>query len=309
METQQRSRPRHDRSLHLKMAPTSATPYRASVDFDDGRASGLSSGTPDGLVTPSARDVAESQRAHAVDQSVLEQQAFFASATHDLKAPLTGLTLWMDMLELLGPRLAGSADTEAATLLEQALAHMQTLVQRSVHRVDDILDVMRAEAGRPAPFSPGEVDLVALARETVQEWPADGHHVLRTETAESELWGWWDGVRLTRLVENLLDNAIKYSPTGCTITLRIATADADGRRWAVLEVEDHGIGIPAAELSQVFEPFHRAHNVTQRIAGNGLGLWGCRTIVEQHAGRLAVASLEGEGTTFSVHLPLAQAGA
>jgi signal transduction histidine kinase len=284
-ETHQRSRPRHDRTLDMKLAPASATGYHA----------GGKAGDAGGAPLPTNADM-------------LDRQAFFAAATHDLRAPLTSLTLWMDTLELLRPRLAGPADIEAAALLEQALRQMQTLVGRSVHLVDGILDVVRLKSGRPSPLSPGKVDLVDLASESVKGWSVRGNDVLHFESTASELWGWWDGDRLTRLVENLLDNAIKYSPAGGTITLRVASAEADGQEWAVLEVEDHGIGIPAAELSHVFEPFHRAHNVTPNIAGNGLGLWGCRTIVEQHGGRMAVASREGEGTTFTVHLPLRQPG-
>jgi signal transduction histidine kinase len=127
---------------------------------------------------------------------------------------------------------------------------------------------------------------------------------MRLETAESELWGWWDADRLTRLVDNLVDNAIKYSRPGRPVTVRLAQHDAGAGLWAVLEVEDSGVGIPAAELPHIFEPFHRAHNVTGTVAGNGLGLWGCRAIVEQHSGTLSVASREGEGTTFMVGLPL-----
>ena len=232
------------------------------------------------------------------------RQAFFAAATHDLKAPLTSLRLWIDSLEVLKPRLAAAADAQTVALLDQALDQMHTLVRRSVHLVDDILDATRREAGQPLPFAPSEVDLVTLVRQTLEQRPEDTDHLVRLESAQSELWGWWDADRLARLVENLLINAIKYSPVGRPVTIRVAEDETESEAWAVLEVQDRGVGIPAAELPHIFEPFHRAQNVTLTTAGIGLGLWGCRTIAEQHGGTLAVASREGEGTTVAVRLPL-----
>jgi signal transduction histidine kinase len=230
--------------------------------------------------------------------------AFFVAATHDLKTPLSSLTLWMDTLEVLKPRLARSTDAQTAALLDDVLEQMQTLLRRSVHMVDDVLDVVRLQAGRPLPFSPGEVDLVELARRALDGRPEGGDHVLRHESEVSELWGRWDVDRIARLLENLLANALKYSPVGRPVTVRLSREDTGGSAWAVLDVEDRGIGIPAAELPRIFEPFHRAGNVSSTISGTGLGLWGCRTIVEQHGGRIAIASREGEGTTVTVRLPL-----
>jgi signal transduction histidine kinase len=103
---------------------------------------------------------------------------------------------------------------------------------------------------------------------------------------------------------NLLDNAIKYSPDGGDIAVTIALAEADGQRQAVLSVQDHGIGIPAGDLPHVFERFFRGTNVAGRIRGTGIGLAGSRQIVEQHGGTLTVESREGEGSTFTVRLPL-----
>jgi signal transduction histidine kinase len=104
------------------------------------------------------------------DAFAMEPQAFFASAIHDLKAPLTGIALWVDTLEVLEPRLTASGGPETLALLDQALEQMQTLVSRSIHLVDDVMDILRLQAGRPSPFTPGEVDLVALVREALGGW-------------------------------------------------------------------------------------------------------------------------------------------
>ncbi len=229
--------------------------------------------------------------------------ALFVSATHDLRTPLTSLTLWMDALEVLKPRLTRAADRDAAVLFDDVLEQMQTLLGRSIHMVDDVLDVVRLQARQPLPFSPADVDLVALTRRALDQRPRGTNRVLRLESAVPELWGRWDSDRLARLLDNLLSNALKYSPVPEPVTVRLRREDAGPAAWAVLEVADRGVGIPAAEMAHLFEPFRRARNVSSTTAGTGLGLWGCRTIVEQHGGTIAIASREGEGTTVTVRLP------
>ena len=239
-----------------------------------------------------------------IDVGVHDRLAFFVAATHDLKTPLSSLTLWMDTLEVLKPRLVRGADAQTAALLDDVVEQMQTLLRRSVHMVDDVLDVVRLQAGRPLPFSPGEVDLVALTRTALHGRPEGSDHVLQFESTVSRLPGHWDADRLARLLENLLANALKFSPVGSPVTVRLTRDDAGDAAWAILEVADHGVGIPAAELPHVFEPFHRARNVSSTVAGTGLGLWGCRTIVEQHGGTIGIESREGQGTVVTVRLPL-----
>jgi signal transduction histidine kinase len=166
----------------------------------------------------------------------------------------------MDTAALLNLRLAGHQWRHPdRTAAGQALTHMQSLVRRSVHLVGDLFDMVRADAGHRLPFAPVEVDLVALVRQAVLDQPADTYHVMLTQRNRAV--GWWDADRLARLLENLLGNAIKYSPAGTPITVRIRRNDADLQHWAVLEVEDRGVGIPANELSHVFDPFYRGANV------------------------------------------------
>jgi signal transduction histidine kinase len=102
------------------------------------------------------------------------------------------------------------------------------------------------------------------------------------------------------VLENLLSNAAKYSPNGGDIMVRVAR-DGD---LAVLSVEDHGLGIPAIDLSRIFEPYGRGSNVTGRIAGSGLGRAGAKGVVEQHGGTITVTSTEGDGSIFTIRLPL-----
>jgi signal transduction histidine kinase len=110
---------------------------------------------------------------------------------------------------------------------------------------------------------------------------------------------------MERVIRNMLDNAIKYSPAGGDIVVRADAEECGDGTWAVLAIQDRGIGIPAADLPFVFDRFHRGGNVAGRIAGSGIGLTGARQIVEQHGGAIAVESREGEGSTFTLRLPLA----
>jgi signal transduction histidine kinase len=121
----------------------------------------------------------------------------------------------------------------------------------------------------------------------------------------NELCGVWDAARLRRVLENLIGNAIKYSPDGGGVRVEIGQehGDSSTTAWAVICVVDSGIGIPPGDIPHLFERFRRGRNVTQ-IAGTGLGLSGAKRIIEQHGGRLEVVSAEGVGSTFTIRLPL-----
>ena len=109
------------------------------------------------------------------------------------------------------------------------------------------------------------------------------------------------------MLGNLLSNAIKYSPAGGEIVVSVAEEGAGERRRAVLSVVDHGVGIPAADLPHVFERFRRGENVTGRFGGSGVGLASVRQIVTEHGGQIDATSVEGQGSAFTVRLPLAAA--
>jgi signal transduction histidine kinase len=141
-----------------------------------------------------------------------------------------------------------------------------------------------------------------LLREVVSEHQqATDRHVLNLETHETEVVGLWDARRLGRAFSNVLDNAVKYSPQGGPIDVRLRR-DAE---WAAVEVADHGMGIPDDQLDRIFERFQRATNVTTRIGGTGIGLASVRHILESHGGFISVTSQEGTGSTFTVRLPIA----
>ena len=147
---------------------------------------------------------------------------------------------------------------------------------------------------------------MALARKvTAEQQQTTELHRVRIETPLDHLVGEWDPSRLERVLVNLVENAIKYSPAGGGVVVRLSKIEDGDGSLAALDVSDRGIGIPEADLGRVFERFHRGSNVVGRVLGTGIGLAGVRDIVEQHGGAVKVESREGIGTTVSVRLPLA----
>jgi signal transduction histidine kinase len=129
-------------------------------------------------------------------------------------------------------------------------------------------------------------------------------HPVRVESDVSSLVALADGSRIERVVRNMLDNAIKYSPAGGDIVVCARREEDGDGSWAVVTIEDRGLGIPAADLPYVFDRFRRGGNVQLQIAGSGIGLTGAKQIVAQHGGAITVQSAEGEGSTFTLRLPL-----
>ncbi len=132
---------------------------------------------------------------------------------------------------------------------------------------------------------------------------SDRHRLVLDARAERII-GAWDALRLERLLDNLLSNAIKYSPAGGEVRLTVQQEDDAGAPWAVLSVRDPGIGIPAADLAHIFSRFYRAANTAQQMTGSGIGLASARQIVQEHGGVISAVSAEGEGSVFTVRLPL-----
>jgi signal transduction histidine kinase len=241
-------------------------------------------------------------------QAIQARDGFLAAAAHDLKTPLTGIK---GMAELLHRRATRASAPEARQLADGLLDGLRTIDQtatRMSELINSMLDLTRMRLDAPLELDRRPTDLVALARQVmaVLEPTVTGHR-LRIETDLAELAGSWDRARLARVVDNLLANAIKFSPGGgpITVSIRLEQERPGEAEWAALAVRDSGVGIPAAELARIFERFQRASNVIGTIEGTGIGLASARHIVESHGGILTVESEEGRGSTFTVRLPLA----
>ncbi len=241
----------------------------------------------------------DNARLYGEAQAVSEaREQILHVVSHDLKNPLTAIR---GFLHLVRRRLDRLPAEEARPLLDplnridEASARMAEMIQDLVNAA--VLDQAVALDLRPT-------DLTDLVQRVVAQHQATtpGHPIqVRTDgPVVSQV----DEGRLARVLDNLISNAVKYTPQGGQIEVRVGQEAGEDGAWAVIRVRDEGIGIPAADLPHIFEPFHRASNA-QAIEGTGLGLASANQIVARHDGQMTVASQEGRGSTFTIRLPLA----
>jgi signal transduction histidine kinase len=218
---------------------------------------------------------------------------FVATVSHELRTPLAavyGAAL----------TLAQRDFTDREDLRRLLVSQIAEQAERLSSIVDDILFVGRLESGGLR-LEPEIVDVVDVARAAVDGARSRVEGVLVELNAGADVPPIeTDGGRLRQVLDNLLDNAIKYSPDGGAIVVRV---DADAR-WARFAVADNGVGIANAELERIFEKFYRVDpQQTRGVNGTGLGLYVCRELVERMEGRISVSSTPGLGSTFVVELP------
>jgi signal transduction histidine kinase len=239
----------------------------------------------------------------AAESGARQRQEFMATVSHDLKNPLGAIKAQAQLLRRHIQRTTSPSTDRLLTGLEQ----IDTTASRMTAQIDELLDQSRLQAGQDLDLQRQAVDLVALTRQAVMEAQQTTElHTMRVEAPVSTLVGYWDPLRLHRVIANLLSNAIKYSPRGgaITVTLALGRHEIPGSHWASIAVNDEGIGIPKEDLPEIFERYRRGANVAGRIAGSGVGLAGALEIVEEHGGSITVDSVEGAGSTFKVTLPL-----
>jgi signal transduction histidine kinase len=229
------------------------------------------------------------------------RQASMAEAQHDLRNTL-GVARWQ--VQMLRTLLEGAPLDDKS--LRQAVEVIEDATVRMNATIDDLMGVVLLRVGQAADLKLGPTDLLAAAERAAERCrrTTDRHAVI-VQTAEPALVGTWDGAKLDRVLDNLLGNAVKYSPHGRTVAVSVARERAADGDWAVLAVRDEGIGIPDVDLAIVFDPYTRGSNVVGGSRGSGLGLAGAKRIVEAHGGTIEVESREGHGSTFTVRLPLA----
>ncbi len=218
---------------------------------------------------------------------------FVANVSHELKTPLTVIRGYAETL------LAGDAPAATAQgFLEKVLANARRMQQL----VDDLLDLSRIESGAWAP-KPERVPLRPVAEEvwtTLKSRAEAAGLTLALELGAGADAAWADPRALRQVLANVLDNAVRYSPGGGTITVR-CSAKGDG---LTLEVTDPGLGIPGEHLPRIFERFYRVDAARSReLGGTGLGLAIVKHLVEAHGGTVEAASALGAGTTIRIILP------
>lgn len=248
-----------------------------------------------------AKQAAELDGAYRRLQAVESAKSqYMRKVSHELRGPLGTI---QTALKVVLQRVGATLPPELRDLLERAERRAGELAEVT----HDLLALSRAREGQ-LPVERSEVDLGAVMGEQVREVADDAGRAGVTVTTDvSQELGTFQGDPrgLAQLCRNLLSNAIRYTPAGGQVTVRL---ERDGD-WIRLQVEDTGIGISGADLPRVFEEFYRAANARDRVpAGTGLGLAIVRSVAEQHGGTVEVASEPGRGTCFTVELPAAPTG-
>ncbi|HEX5692307.1 MAG TPA: HAMP domain-containing sensor histidine kinase, partial [Roseiflexaceae bacterium] len=237
------------------------------------------------------------QRARAeAEEAVRLRDMFLSIASHELKTPLTSLLGNAQLLQRRAKHEGGFSERNgrAIDVIADQAARLNKMIAA-------LLDVSRIETGQLT-IERTPLDLGALVRRVVGEiQPTTDQHTIALSMDDEPLWIDGDELRLEQVVHNLVGNAIKYSPQGGPIDVRLERQEA----YASVTVRDQGLGIPAAAVPQLFQRFFRANNVDdQHIPGMGIGLFVVNEIVSLHAGTIEVKSREGAGSTFTLCLPL-----
>ena len=228
---------------------------------------------------------------------------FISTVSHELRTPLTSLRAALGLV-------AGGALTERPDKMRQMMDIAIGNTDRLIRLVNDILDLERIGSGKVSlhavncPLS----ELFERAVTLLQTTAAKSN--VRFTLEPNNVTVWADPDRVLQLLTNLISNAIKFSPQGAAIPSEIKlTAQYVTAEEALIEVTDHGRGIPADKLQQIFERFKQVDASDSRaMGGTGLGLAICRSIVQQHGGHIWATSVLGEGSTFHFTLPTRPTG-
>jgi signal transduction histidine kinase len=232
----------------------------------------------------------------AAQESIRIRDIFLSVAAHELRTPLTTLLGYTQLLERRAQREQSLPKRD-----QEALGNVNAHAMRLNKMIVSLLDISRLQLGQLS-IEAGPLDLGSLAARLVEETrPLLSEHTIAYYGSDEPALINGDELRLEQAIQNLIQNAIKYSPKGGAIQVRL---ERNGTH-ASISIVDPGIGIPAEALPQLFHRFYRAPNVdSQHISGLGVGLYVVKEIVELHGGMVEVQSDEGTGSTFTLTMPL-----
>jgi len=246
-----------------------------------------------------ARLTQEEQATAVALESDRLKSALLSSVSHDLRTPLAGIKAAAS--SLLQEDVAWSAEDRHAFLID--IDHEADRLSRLV---SNLLDISRIEAGAIKPIKEWEDvgELIERVLRRLTPRLADHPLVRQVDTDLPRIR--LDAVQIEQALTNLLENAAKYSPTGTPITVEARAVENGplGTPTLRIAVTDQGIGIPAAEQERIFDKFYRVTEGVRGVSGTGMGLAIVKGLIEAHGGRVGVESISGQGSTFSVLLPL-----
>jgi PAS domain S-box-containing protein len=235
-----------------------------------------------------ARAAVEDER-RKLEAAAEFEQKLLGIVSHDLRNPLASVRLGLETMRRRG---LPPEHLRALERMERSTERMQAII-------GGLLDLTRIRQGQGLPLAPERVTLEAAVSRAMDGMPEDQvRRVLRVSAAQPT--GMWDPERLAQAVGNLVGNALQHGEPGRPVTVRIA--EEEGR--AALSVHNHGPPIPPEVLASIFEPFQRGLNPGALDGSIGLGLYIVRQVARAHGGEVRVRSVEGEGTTFTIELPL-----
>jgi signal transduction histidine kinase len=224
------------------------------------------------------------------------KDTFLNMVSHELKTPLTSLK---GRAQLLRRQLERA---ETVNVVSLGLVDMERSINRMEVLVNDLLDASLIETNMFV-LHRKRCNLVQLCRQLLDEYTAGAGPALIFEATGEPIEAEVDADRICQVIMNLLSNARKYSPKGYPITVTLQQVEYE----AIISIRDMGAGIPAEQIPNIFERYYRVPGVealSGSHSGLGLGLYISRKLVERHAGRIDVHSIPGEGSTFSIVLPL-----
>ena len=251
-------------------------------------------------------DITEQKRAEQMQRDKLmaeeasrAKSEFLARMSHELRTPLNAVLGFSELLVAALPERIGAQERAHAELIRSAGRHLLSLI-------DDVLDLARIDADK-LPLSQEAVSLDAVLSDVVRWVQAEARAA--GVAVQAEAGGGWvrgDAKALRQVFANLLSNGIKYNRVGGGVRVRVMPA-VDG--WCVVKVADTGRGMGPEQLAHLFEPFNRLGAERGEIQGTGIGLAIVHQLVERMGGRISVQSSLGQGATFTLHLPSAEAPA
>ncbi len=219
---------------------------------------------------------------------------FLAAAAHELRTPMVSIFGFTELL------LNRKFSEERQADMFQTIHRQSGLL---VKMINELLDLARIEAKGASDLQLQAYSLEALVHNSVKG-------LMRLETDRQVTLGalqsvdvWIDPEKMQLAMNNLLSNAFKYSPQGGEVSLGTRLSDVEGKRFAVIDIQDHGIGLSSAQLERVFERFYRADS-SGKLPGTGLGLSLVKQVAELHQGRIQIHSQLGQGTTASLWIPI-----
>jgi PAS domain S-box-containing protein len=245
------------------------------------------------LIEAAKRDAATLQTAFEKEREMNEtKNKMMMTISHEFRTPLAEIRVASDLLLNYYDRLTPEGRKEKLSAIQSRIAHLNGMLE-------DVQMIMTsANSSATIRYQPIDIDpLCAQAAQAIQQEYKETHQIIYRGTPGTIIRA--DISVLIRAVDSLLTNAVKYSPNGGEITLEVGVEDKD----AVIRVRDHGIGIPDDEQSKVFQPFYRASN-SDHIEGMGFGLTIVKDCADLHGGSVELESKPGEGSCFTLRLPL-----